>query len=213
VTSKLRRPVTLHECVAALGDASARLDLWESWSTGALQTRPDQRIYAVGDPADDIYVLVDGLMAVTTGESPSRVVLILKPPVVWGDVEIVAGKPVRATGLKAIGRARILCFDAAALVSAREHPDFLLWHEHDLAERLCRVLVNGTDTAQNLERRIAQLAAALADRPEVQQAQALATMTGASVKAVQRILRRLAQQPRPQSPPTDDGVVYSMRAP
>lgn len=191
--------VSLVDCVLALSRGTAPDTYWDKTGSRSLQTRPHQRIYDVGDPADDVYLLLDGVLTVTTTDA--RVLLVLKAPALWGDIEFLAHQEERATGLLALDRARLLRFDAAALSRALGKAAFMRWHVQDLGARLHQLLLNGNDIPV-LQERIAQLRGAFLERDL--DAKTLAVMTGANVKAVQRALRQ-RQEPVPSTT-----LVYSM---
>lgn len=177
----------LSDCLFELFAGRRALDLWEDWVAAAVQTRADQQIYETGDPADDLYLLLDGCMCVRAGDEQRNVALILKAPALWGDIELLAGEPQRATSLDAVGVAKLFRFDAAALFEARTDARFLGWHDRDLAQRTHRVLING-GAARTLEQRVAHLIGVFGEELSPER---LAKMTGATLKAVQRGLRKI----------------------
>lgn len=180
---------SLLDCLRALEAGTTPQALWEGWVAPTVQTRPNQQIYEANDPADEIYLLLDGLVCVRTGEEEERhVALVLAAPALWGDLEVMAGEALRAASLDAVGVAKMLRFEPAALDEARKDPAFLRWHSRDLAERGHRMLLGGAAAHLSLERRVAQLVQVL---PAVAgDAERLARLTGASVKAVQRALKK-----------------------
>ncbi|OGQ84350.1 MAG: hypothetical protein A2289_08625 [Deltaproteobacteria bacterium RIFOXYA12_FULL_58_15] len=204
-------PIDLAACIDSLNCGVSPQKLWDSWGARSVKTRSSQRVFDVGDPADDAYLLLDGLLAVTTAGDKPQVLLILRSPVLWGDIELVAGDELRATALRSVGEARMLCFDADDLLQAREQLSFLRWHEQDLAKRLARILANGSIGVRTLEQRVAAVLDALElGAHEIDPTQ-LALMTGASIKAVQRTLRQLEEFGRKSAPlrqPTT--MVYGM---
>lgn len=189
--SDFKPPASLLDCMTALWRGQAPKTLWDAWPGPALQTRSDQQIYEAGDPADDVYLLLDGLMCVRTGEAQRQIALVLRAPALWGELEPMAGEPTRSSSLDAVGVARVLRFDLEALTAARQDPSFLRWHEQDLALRLLRVLGSGSGTWRNLEARLAHLRAVFCEEPEHLSQEKLARLNGASLKAVQRALKKL----------------------
>jgi hypothetical protein len=194
---------------ALLGGRSPR-DLWESWSGVSLRTRADQQVYEAGDPADDIYLLLDGSLIVRTGEDQRQVSLVLEAPALWGDVELLAAASVRAASLDAVGVACLLRFDLESLHAARSKPGFLEWHDRDLAQRLHRMLLSGSGVWAPLERRLLHLLRVFAGREERIAPERLAKMTGASLKAVQRALKKIEQESASE-PASPESFVHSIR--
>jgi CRP-like cAMP-binding protein len=186
--------LVLGESIEALVGGRNPRDLWDSWPGVSLRTRSDQQVYEAGDPADDVYLLLDGSLIVRTGEDQRQVALVLEAPAMWGDIELLAAAPLRAASLDAVGVACLLRFDLPALLAARSKTSFLEWHERDLAERLHRMLLSGSGAWAPLERRLLHLLRVFAGREERLAPERLARMTGASLKAVQRALRKIEQE-------------------
>src|SRR5688572_30330115 len=107
--------IELRDCIFELFAGRRPPELWESWSGAAVQTRADQQVYEAGDPADDLYLLLEGSLCVRTGVEQRQIALVLDAPALWGDVELLAGEPIRATSLDAVGIARLFRFEAASL--------------------------------------------------------------------------------------------------
>jgi CRP-like cAMP-binding protein len=192
--SSPRSPASLLDCMTALWAGRSPEALWSEWPGPSLQTKSDQQIYETGDPADDVYLLLDGLMCVRTGEEHRQISLVLRAPALWGELEPMAGEASRASSLDAVGVARILRFDLASLSEARRDAAFVRWHEEDLALRFLRVLESGSGTWRNLEERLVHLRAVFAAEPEHLDPEKLARLNGASLKAVQRALKKLDER-------------------
>ncbi|MBI5508979.1 MAG: Crp/Fnr family transcriptional regulator [Deltaproteobacteria bacterium] len=93
-------------------------ELWSAHAGRSVLTRPDQAIYSVRDPLDQVYLLVDGMVRLYVGEAKkARTSLFLRAPALFGDRDLVAGCTVSQESAQSVAQARLLSWPAATLAA------------------------------------------------------------------------------------------------
>jgi CRP-like cAMP-binding protein len=127
-----------------------------------LRARRAQEIYSQGDPADTVYVLIEGEVTLTVGPSSDRGqrernTLLLRAPAILGDRDVLTSK-VYLEGARCLTPARVLAWEAHEFLDCwRTDAVFQAALSLDLAHRYARSIALRAMDALPLETRIPHL--------------------------------------------------------
>lgn len=167
---------------------------------GAVRARRGQIVFHERDPADTVYLLLEGMVeALITGADPEtneRPVLLLEAPAVFGDREILSETNALET-MRCLTPVQLLTFSAERFLEEwTSDADLRERLARDLAMRYSRSLALAALQLAPLRDRILGFLLFLEGRSEIfsNPARSLSALVGANEKTVSRMLLRLREE-------------------
>jgi CRP-like cAMP-binding protein len=186
--------------IAADGDAAALSALARDHGGAALRAKTGQAIFYESDPADAVYLLVEGVVITSVSfgedEESERTTSILRAPAIFGDRDILADVSARESA-EAYSAASLLLWDRAALLAQWEtDPELRARLGRDLAARYAKSCALASIFIAPLAHRIAAILRdeAEAGVKEAAPVERIAKITRAAPKSVLRALAALREQ-------------------
>jgi CRP-like cAMP-binding protein len=195
-------PKQIDAVLEALLDAPPALvdELWLAAGGSGIRTKKGQRIYDEEDPADAVYLLLEGsavgLSVRDDNPVSEQATILLTAPALLGDREMIAGIPLQET-VGCLSNCRILCWSREAFLERWAGSAMKMLLAKDLAARFASAMQLATIQRLKVPRKVHLVLDALqgANRPIVEPTpELLATIVGANRKTVQRALRTLERQ-------------------
>ncbi|MCC7386935.1 MAG: Crp/Fnr family transcriptional regulator [Deltaproteobacteria bacterium] len=184
----------------AIGRAIEHRHLELTTLAGAVRARRGQIVFHERDPADTVYLLLEGMVeALITGADPEtneRPVLLLEAPAVFGDREILSETSALET-MRCLTPVQLLTFPAEALLEEWTQDAGLRDRlARDLAMRYSRSLALVALQLAPLRDRILGFLLVLEGRSAIfsNPAKSLSALVGANEKTVSRMLLRLREE-------------------
>jgi CRP-like cAMP-binding protein len=183
--------VSLSRALAAPSEA------WDAAGRFAIRTRQDQVLYYEDDPADAVYLLVEGhlvaYVASPDEETREQASLLLAAPALTGDREALLGIRCQET-VACLSSCRVLSFDRQAFLAELD-AELRLAVMSDLAARFASNLQMTWIQRQNIASKLRWvLAGLLALEPRMPSIDRLAALVRANPKTVRRGLRTLEEE-------------------